>query len=39
VNLADRKTGKTVALTKRGKPVDIYLHDADRVRIRELAAY
>jgi hypothetical protein len=24
---------------KRGKPVNIYLHDADQVRIRELAAY
>jgi hypothetical protein len=39
VSPADRKTGKTVALPRRGKPVNIYLHDADKVRIRELAAY
>jgi hypothetical protein len=35
----ERKTGEAVALPKRGKPVHIYLHDADTVRIRELAAY
>ena len=34
-----RKPGKTGAASKRGKAVNIYLHEADRVRIRELAAY
>lgn len=36
---SDRKQDKTGATSKRGKAVNIYLHDADRVRIRELAAY
>ena len=35
----NRKSGKTGAPSKRGKAVNIYLHDADQVRIRELAAY
>jgi hypothetical protein len=35
----DRKPGKNSAASKRGKAVNIYLHDADQVRIRELAAY
>jgi hypothetical protein len=35
----NRKPGKTDVPPKRGKPVNIYLHDADQVRIRELAAY
>lgn len=30
--------GKTVAASKRGKAGNIYLHGADQVRIRELAA-
>ena len=35
----NRKPGKTGASPKRGKAVNIYLHDADRARIRDLAAY
>jgi hypothetical protein len=35
------KLGLTLScgVPRRGKPVNIYLHDADQVRIRELAAY
>lgn len=36
---ASRKSSKTGPAPKRGKPVNIYLHDADRRRIRDLAAY
>jgi hypothetical protein len=36
---ASKKSGKTDSALKRGKPVNIYLHDADQRRIRELAAY
>ena len=36
---SDRKSGKPSSAPKRGKPVNIYLHEADQVRIRELAAY
>jgi hypothetical protein len=36
---ASRKPNKTGVPAKRGKPVNIYLHEADQVRIRELAAY
>lgn len=36
---SDRKPGKTGATSKRGKAVNIYLHEADQVRIRDLAAY
>jgi hypothetical protein len=39
VSPANRKQGRTRAASKRGKPVNIYLHDADQIRIRELAAY
>jgi hypothetical protein len=39
VSPGNRKSGKTDTAPKRGKPVNIYLHDADQVRIRELAAY
>jgi hypothetical protein len=35
----NRKPGKTATAPKRGKPVNIYLHDADQERIRDLAAY
>jgi hypothetical protein len=35
----NRKPGKTGTPPKRGKAVNIYLHDADQIRIRELAAY
>lgn len=35
----DRKPGKPGVAPKRGKAVNIYLHDADRARIRELAGY
>lgn len=35
----NRKPGRTGAASKRGKAVNIYLHDVDQVRIRELAAY
>jgi hypothetical protein len=34
-----RKSSKTDSAPKRGKPVNIYLHEADQRRIRELAAY
>jgi hypothetical protein len=33
------KSRKPGAAPKRGKAVNIYLHGADQVRIRELAAY
>jgi hypothetical protein len=36
VTLGNRKSG---VAPKRGKAVNIYLHEADQVRIRELAAY
>jgi hypothetical protein len=39
VSPSDRKSGKPSSAPKRGKPVNIYLHEADQVRIRELAAY
>jgi hypothetical protein len=39
VSPGDRKPRKTGAPPKRGKAVNIYLHDTDRARIRELAAY
>jgi hypothetical protein len=39
VSPGNRKSGTTGAASKRGKAVNIYLHDADQVRIRELAAY
>jgi hypothetical protein len=39
VSPSDRKSGKPSTAPKRGKPVNIYLHDADQVRIRNLAAY
>jgi hypothetical protein len=39
VTPGDRKTGKTGAPQKRGKAVNIYLHDTDRARIRDLVAY
>jgi hypothetical protein len=39
VSPGNRKPRKTDAVPKRGKAVNIYLHDADQVRIRELAAY
>jgi hypothetical protein len=39
VSPGDRKPGKTGATSKRGKAVNIYLHQADQIRIRELAAY
>jgi hypothetical protein len=39
VSPGNRKTGKPVVPPKRGKPVNIYLHEADQIRIRELAAY
>jgi hypothetical protein len=35
----NRKPDKTGTLAKRGKAVNIYLHDADQLRIRALAAY
>jgi hypothetical protein len=35
----NRKPGKNSAASKRGKAVNIYLHDSDQIRIRELAAY
>jgi hypothetical protein len=34
-----RAPGKTGTRSKRGKAVNIYLHEADQVRIRELAAF
>jgi hypothetical protein len=39
VSPSDRKPSKPDAAPKRGKPVNIYLHEADQIRIRELAAY
>jgi hypothetical protein len=39
VSRGDRKPGKNRAASKRGKAVNIYLHDADQVRIRELVGY
>lgn len=39
MSLGNPKSGKIGAAPKRGKPVNIYLHDADQGRIRELAAY
>jgi hypothetical protein len=39
VSPGDRRPGKTGTASKRGKAVNIYLHDTDQVRIRELAAY
>jgi hypothetical protein len=39
VSPADRKAGKAGGAPRRGKAVNIYLHDADQIRIRELAAY
>jgi hypothetical protein len=39
VSSGNRKSSKTGAAPQRGKAVNIYLHDADRVRIRELSAY
>jgi superfamily II DNA/RNA helicase len=39
VSPGNRKPGKTGTASKRGKAVNIYLHEADRVRIRELSAY
>jgi hypothetical protein len=39
VSPGNRKSGKTGTSPKRGKAVNIYLHDADHIRIRELAAY
>jgi hypothetical protein len=39
VSPGDRKPDKTGTPAKRGKAVNIYLHEADQVRIRELAAY
>jgi hypothetical protein len=39
VSPGNRKPGKTGDAPKRGKPVNIYLNDADQVRIRDSAAY
>jgi hypothetical protein len=39
VTPGNRKSGKPSPAPKRGKAVNIYLHGADQVRIRELAAY
>jgi superfamily II DNA/RNA helicase len=39
VSPGNRRAGKTGPASKRGKAVNIYLHDADQVRIRELASY
>jgi hypothetical protein len=39
VNPGNQNPGKTATSPKRGKAVNIYLHDADQLRIRELAAY
>jgi hypothetical protein len=36
---ARRKSSKTDSAPKRGKAVNIYLHDADQRRIRDLAAF
>jgi hypothetical protein len=35
----NQKKDKSGTPAKRGKAVNIYLHEADQVRIRELAAY
>jgi hypothetical protein len=35
----NRKRDRTGAASRHGKAVNIYLHDADQVRIRDLAAY
>jgi hypothetical protein len=32
---ANRKSGKGGSAPKRGKPVNIYLHEADQLRIRD----
>jgi hypothetical protein len=39
VSPGDRKPVKPGIAAKRGKAVNIYLHNADQVRIRDLAAY
>jgi superfamily II DNA/RNA helicase len=39
VSPGNRPFGKTGVAPKRGKAVNIYLHQADQVRIRDLAAY
>jgi hypothetical protein len=39
VSPGNRKPSKIDVAPKRGKAVNIYLHEADQVRIRELAAY
>jgi hypothetical protein len=39
VSPGNRKLGKTGTASKRGKAVNIYLHEAGQVRIRELSAY
>jgi hypothetical protein len=39
VSPGNRRPGKIGTASKRGKAVNIYLHDTDQVRIRELAAY
>jgi hypothetical protein len=39
VSPGNKRQGKTGIASKRGKAVNIYLHDADRVRIRDLSAY
>ena len=35
----ERNPSRTGVNAKRGKAVNIYLHEADQVRIRDLAAY
>jgi hypothetical protein len=39
VSPGNGKSSKIGASPKRGKPVNIYLHETDQKRIRELAAY
>jgi hypothetical protein len=39
VSPGNQKPVRTVTATKRGKAVNIYLHEADQLRIRDLAAY
>jgi hypothetical protein len=39
VTPGSQKPSRISTATKRGKAVNIYLHEADRVRIRELSAY
>jgi hypothetical protein len=39
VSPGNQKMDQTGTPAKRGKAVNIYLHHADQVRIRELAAY